>query len=68
MLTLNSRHLHAISETRAALSRANSDLTAGHELLAMHLRESLDHIGQITGTISPDELLGKIFGKFCIGK
>jgi tRNA modification GTPase len=67
-LSLNARHLQAISDTRAAMARARADSDAGHEWIALHLRESLDHLGQITGTISPDELLGKIFSKFCIGK
>ncbi|HVS72219.1 MAG TPA: GTPase [Phycisphaerae bacterium] len=38
------------------------------ELLASHLRHALDLLGQITGTISPDEILGRIFSTFCIGK
>ena len=38
------------------------------ELLAAELRRALDLLGQITGTISPDEVLGRIFSQFCIGK
>ncbi|MEI8196507.1 MAG: hypothetical protein WCI73_11410, partial [Phycisphaerae bacterium] len=38
------------------------------ELLASDLRHALDVLGQITGTISPDDILGRIFSSFCIGK
>ena len=38
------------------------------DLLAQDIRETLYHLGEITGTISNDELLGNIFSKFCIGK
>lgn len=67
-LTLNSRHIHQITTAQAALDSARSDIDRGHEYVALHLRDALDHLGQITGTISPDDLLGKIFSQFCIGK
>jgi len=68
-LALNARHLRSIADARAALSRAVVTLdSGGQELLALELRESLDALGQILGTISPDELLGRIFATFCIGK
>ena len=60
------RHLAAIQDARAALARA-----AAHqepELIALDLRESLDALGSILGVIAPDELLGRIFSAFCIGK
>ena len=38
------------------------------ELLAAEMRTALDLFGQMTGTISPDEVLGRIFSQFCIGK
>lgn len=67
-LTLNARHIQAISAAREALHLAQLQAVTGHEWIALHLREALDHIGQIVGTISPDELLGKVFSTFCIGK
>lgn len=38
------------------------------DFLAMDIREALKHLGSITGEITTDDLLGNIFGKFCIGK
>jgi len=38
------------------------------DLLAQDLRLALDGLGEITGTISTDDLLANIFSKFCIGK
>jgi tRNA modification GTPase len=67
-LTLNGRHMQAIDATRAALELARAESSSGHEWIALHLREAIDQIGQIIGAVSPDELLGKIFSKFCIGK
>jgi tRNA modification GTPase len=39
-----------------------------NDFLALHMRDALFHIGSITGDISVEDLLGNIFGKFCIGK
>ncbi len=36
--------------------------------MALHLREAVNHLGQITGAVATDDLLDRIFGKFCIGK
>jgi tRNA modification GTPase len=38
------------------------------ELVAAGLRAGLDHLGEVTGDISPDEVLGRVFAVFCIGK
>ena len=68
-LALNARHLQSITAARDAMSRA-ADLTRadGAELLALELREALDELGRILGSVSPDDLLGRIFSAFCIGK
>lgn len=69
-LALNSRHVAAIETALDALSRARDTLTelAGDELIALELREALDALGSIAGQITPDDVLGRIFGSFCIGK
>ena len=38
------------------------------DLVAIYIRQALHFLGEITGEISTDELLGNIFSKFCIGK
>ena len=38
------------------------------DLLAMDIRQALHYLGEITGEVTTDEVLGNIFGKFCIGK
>jgi tRNA modification GTPase len=38
------------------------------DFLAIDIRKALHHLGEITGEITSDDLLGNIFGKFCIGK
>lgn len=65
---LNARHVRCIEEAREALARAASQVNAGNELVALDLRAALDALGRIRGVITPDDLLGRIFSSFCIGK
>jgi tRNA modification GTPase len=67
-LALNARHLRHIAEARDALRRAHDCAREGPELLALELRGALDALGAVLGSVSPDDLLGAIFSKFCIGK
>jgi tRNA modification GTPase len=67
-LALNARHVQAIEEARTALSDALAQIDAGPEFIALELRVAVDALGRITGHISPDDLLGRIFSAFCIGK
>jgi tRNA modification GTPase len=67
-LALNARHVRAIGEAREALGRARGAVEAGAEVVALELREALDALGGILGKMSPDDLLGRIFSGFCIGK
>lgn len=65
------RHLDCLD--RAAEHLINSEKFAEDgnislELFAEELRLAQDHLGQITGRLLPDDLLGKIFSQFCIGK
>ncbi|MEX0603384.1 MAG: tRNA uridine-5-carboxymethylaminomethyl(34) synthesis GTPase MnmE [Marinobacter sp.] len=64
------RHLDALDQARSALVRGQQQLTGygAGELLAEDLRAAQDALGEITGTMTPDDLLGKIFSSFCIGK
>lgn len=69
-IVTNLRHFQALSETGSALSRARASLSSGltPDLIAEDLRSALYHLGTITGEVTPDEVLGEIFGRFCIGK
>jgi len=68
-LALNARHLRAIAEARQSLSRARGAVEQNAaELVAADLRAALDSLGQILGAVSPDDVLGRIFSTFCIGK
>lgn len=64
------RHVEALDRADAALASGMAQL-AGHgagELLAEDLRDAQQALGGITGEFSADDLLGEIFGSFCIGK
>ena len=68
-LVTNARHLTALQNAATALLRVRDGLgSIPTDLLAQDLRESLYHLGSITGEITPDEVLGNIFRNFCIGK
>lgn len=64
------RHLLALQQARSYLISGQEQLHdhAAGELLAEDLRKAQDHLGEITGTFTPDDLLGEIFSSFCIGK
>jgi len=69
----NPRHTDALARARGALSRAR-DLSEVNgaappgEIVALELRESLAAIGEVTGRQASEELLERIFSRFCIGK
>ena len=66
----NARHVEALAHARQALEDARAGLGQGvsGDLLAIDLRRAQHHLGEITGRITPDDVLGSIFGRFCIGK
>jgi tRNA modification GTPase len=66
----NARHFEALSKTSAQLEKAKESLVQGitGDFVAMDIRQAMFELGQITGDISTDDLLGNIFSRFCIGK
>lgn len=64
------RHLDALHRANASLEHGRSQLTlaGAGELLAEDLRQAQQVLGEITGAFSSDDLLGRIFSSFCIGK
>mgnify|MGYP000871657574 FL=1 len=70
VVVTNARHAQALKATQVALNHSLEGINAGisGDLVAADIRQALHHLGSITGEISTDDLLGNIFGKFCIGK
>jgi tRNA modification GTPase len=66
----NVRHYEALQNAHSAISRVIDGLDSGisGDFLSQDIRECMHFLGEITGQISNDEILGNIFGKFCIGK
>jgi tRNA modification GTPase len=65
------RHVRALAKVDGQLCRASSQLqlpSPALDLLAEDLRQAQLHLSDITGQFTPDDLLGEIFSKFCIGK
>ena len=69
-LVTNARHAQALKESAESLREVEKGLgqLLPTDLVAEDLRAALRTLGTITGEISTDEVLGEIFGKFCIGK
>jgi tRNA modification GTPase len=68
--TARRRHLDALERAQAFLASGKAQLQgyAAGELLAEDLRQAQNALSEITGEFTPDDLLGRIFSSFCIGK
>ncbi len=66
----NVRHYEELKATLQNLHKAKIGIEnkLSGELVASDIRSALNHLGEITGEVTTDDLLGNIFGKFCIGK
>ena len=66
----NIRHYEALQNAHSSICRVIDGLDSGisGDFLSQDIRECMHFLGEITGQISNDEILGNIFGKFCIGK
>jgi tRNA modification GTPase len=66
----NARHVAALQKAYEDLDRVLDGMDQGvtSDFIAMDIRASLHHLGEITGEISTEDLLGNIFSNFCIGK
>ncbi len=69
-LVTNIRHVEALKQTQNALNNVsrNIDNPVTSDFLAMDIKQALYYLGEITGTVTTDDLLENIFTKFCIGK
>ncbi|HEY0667097.1 MAG TPA: tRNA uridine-5-carboxymethylaminomethyl(34) synthesis GTPase MnmE [Sphingobacteriaceae bacterium] len=70
VMVTNIRHLEALQHTEHALTRVldGIDNPVTSDFLAMDIKQALYYLGEITGTVTTDDLLENIFSKFCIGK
>lgn len=66
----NARHYNSLKDANLSLDSVLHAMESGipGDLLAIDIRGALHSLGEITGEITTDDLLGNIFGKFCIGK
>ena len=66
----NSRHFEALTKAleHVVLVQEGLGIGVSGDLLAMDIRQSLHHLGEVTGEITTDDLLDSIFRDFCIGK
>ncbi|GGI57610.1 tRNA uridine-5-carboxymethylaminomethyl(34) synthesis GTPase MnmE [Winogradskyella haliclonae] len=69
-IVTNTRHYDSLLKAFEEINKVKSGLEMGlsGDLMAIDIRQSLFHFGEITGEITTDDLLGNIFANFCIGK
>jgi tRNA modification GTPase len=70
VIITNMRHFQALTQALAAIERVQVGLSTSisGDFVSQDIRECLHYLGEITGQISNDEVLGAIFSRFCIGK
>lgn len=70
VIVTNLRHYEALVKALEAVRRVKEGLEIGisGDFISQDIRECMFYLGEITGQISTDEILGNIFSKFCIGK
>ena len=70
VMVTNARHYQALTRAGESISRAIDGINMGisGDFIAQDVRETLHHLGEITGTITTHDILGEIFSRFCIGK
>lgn len=69
-IVTNLRHYQSLMSAAASLEKVRSSLATSQtpDLLSEDLRQALHHLSSILGEVTPDEVLGNIFSRFCIGK
>ena len=70
VMVTNARHYQALTLASDSIARAIDGLSMGlsGDFIAQDIRETLHHLGEITGTITSQDILTTIFSRFCIGK
>ena len=69
-LLSRARHRTALERAREALSKARPELGKGADplLAAHHVRDAVAALDELIGLVHPDEVLGRVFERFCVGK
>lgn len=69
-IVTNSRHYDALLKALEEIQKVKEglDMELSSDLMAIDIRQALYHLGEITGSVTTDDLLGNIFSNFCIGK
>ena len=69
-VAINARHQACLQRAKKLLAEGGRSLQEGKspEFIAIELREALDAVGEVIGKLDTEDLLGKIFSEFCIGK
>ena len=70
IIVSNARHYEALTHAAENLNRVYEGLDTGipEDLIAQDIRQVIHYLGEITGEVTTDEILGNIFRNFCIGK
>ncbi len=68
LAAINARHQACLIRADAALGEALERFQEAPEFVAVHLRAAMDAVGEVTGVVDTEDILGRIFGTFCIGK
>lgn len=69
-IVANARHYEALTRALASVENIENGfrINLPSDLIATDIRHALHHLGEITGEVTTEEILGNIFSKFCIGK
>jgi len=65
---MTDRHVACVRRAIGEVEAALAEVGGAEELVAERLRAALDALGEVTGVVTPDDVLGRIFAGFCIGK
>lgn len=70
LIVANLRHKTAIDNAITSLRKASVDMMNSQpgEIIALSLRDGLDHLGEIVGAVTTEDILNRIFSEFCVGK
>ena len=62
------RQKEKLEEAAAALEEARLSSSAGYDIIALYLQSALSSLGELTGEITGEDVLDRLFSSFCLGK